>query len=118
MNTEDAFGSLVLRPHAKVTISSEYHFLRLTSLAAHQRQDLWYSGGGAYQPWRFGYTGRAVSGQRSLANLYDMSVAYRAKRYRTLTGHLGYAHGRAVMLQIYPAGTDGRIGRLEALFRM
>ncbi len=58
MNTEDAFGSMILRPHAKVTISSEYHSLRLTNPA-----DLWYSGGGVYQPWTFGYTGRATSGQ-------------------------------------------------------
>jgi Alginate export len=113
MNTEDAFGALVLRPHAKVTISSEYHSLRLTNAS-----DLWYSGGGAYQPWTFGYTGRAVSGQRSLANLYDMSVEYRANRHMTLTGYLGYAQGRAVIRQIYPAGTDGRLGYLEALFRM
>jgi hypothetical protein len=113
MNTEDAFGALVLRPHAKVTISSEYHSLRLTNPS-----DLWYSGGGAYQPWTFGYTGRAVSGERSLANLYDMSVEYRANRHLTLTGYLGYAQGRAVMLQIYPAGTDGRLGYVEALFRM
>ena len=47
-----------------------------------------------------------------------MSVEYRANRHMTLTGYLGYAQGRAVMLQIYPAGTDGRLGYLEALFRM
>ena len=30
MNTEDAFGAMILRPHAKVTVSSEYHALRLS----------------------------------------------------------------------------------------
>jgi hypothetical protein len=54
MNTEGAFGAFVLRPHAKVTISSEYHSL-LTNAS-----DLWCSGGGAYQPWTFGYNGRSV----------------------------------------------------------
>jgi hypothetical protein len=113
MNNEDAFGSLILRPHAKVTISSEYHSLRLANA-----KDLWYSGGGVYQPWTFGYTGRATSGRRSLANLYDTSVEYRANRHTTLTAYLGYAQGLSVMQTIYPAGKDGRLGYLEALFRM
>jgi hypothetical protein len=113
MNTEDAFGALILRPHAKVTISSSAHSLRLTNA-----DDLWYSGGGAYQPWTFGYTGRAVSGRRSLANLYDTSVEYRANKHMTFTAYLGYAQGKAVMQEIYPAGKDGQFGYLEALFRM
>jgi hypothetical protein len=113
MNTEDAFGALILRPHAKVTVSNSAHSLRLTNA-----NDLWYSGGGAYQPWTFGYTGRAVSGNRSLANLYDTSVEYRANRHMTFTAYLGYAQGKAVMHQIYPAGVDGQFGYLEALFRM
>lgn len=113
MNTEDAFGSLILRPHAKITVSSEFHSLRLTS-----PNDLWYSGGGAYQPWTFGYAGRAVSGRRSLGNLYDTNVEYRANRHATFTGYLGYTQGLAVMKEIYPAGKDGRFGYLEALFKM
>ena len=112
MNTEDAFGSLILRPGPKVSISSEFHSLRLTN-----PNDLWYSGGGAYQPWTFGYTGRAVSGRRSLGNLYDTSVEYRATRYATFTAYLGYAQGLAAMKQIYPVDKDGRFGYLEVLFR-
>ena len=113
MNTEDAFGSLILRPHSKVTISSEYHSLRLTNV-----NDLWYSGGGAFQPWTFGYVGRAASGRRSLGNLYDTSVEYRANRHMTFTAYLGYTQGLAVMKEIYPAGKDGQFGYLEALLRM
>jgi hypothetical protein len=113
MNTEDAFGSLVLRPHSKVTISSEFHSLRLTNA-----NDFWYSGGGAFQPWTFGYTGRAVSGRRSLANVYDTSVEYRANRHMTFTAYLGYAQGKALMQEIYPTGPNGQFGYLEALFRM
>ncbi|MBV9744885.1 MAG: hypothetical protein JO099_14070, partial [Acidobacteriia bacterium] len=86
MNTEDRFGSLITRPHPKITITSEFHALRLSSA-----NDLWYSGGGAYQPWTFGYTGRATSGRRSLANLYDTQVDYRATAKLTLTAYLGYA---------------------------
>ncbi len=113
MNTEDAFAALVLRPHSKVTISSDAHSLRLTNA-----NDLWYSGGGAFQPWTFGYTGRAVSGQRSLADVYDTSVEYRANRHMTFTAYMGYAQGKAVVHEIYPAGVNGQFGYLEVLFRL
>jgi len=112
MNNQDAFGILVLRPHRKVTTSTEFHSLRLTDA-----NDFWYSGGGAFQPWTFGYTGRSTSGRRSLGNLYDTSVEYRAQRHVTLTAYLGYTQGLAAMEQIYPKGKDGRFGYLELLYR-
>ena len=112
MNIHDAFGGLTLRPHAKVTLVSEFHSLRLANA-----NDLWYSGGGVFQPWTFGYAGRAASGKRSLANLYDTSVEYRAGKYATFTGYLGYAQGLAVTQQIYPKGKDAMFGYVEALIR-
>ena len=112
MNTEDAFGALILRPHAKVTISSEFHSLRLSNA-----NDLWYSGGGVFQPWTFGYTGRSTSGRRSLGDLYDTSVEYRLARRTTFTGYFGYTQGLAALTQIYPHGKDGEFGYVEALFR-
>jgi len=112
MNNEDLFGALILRPHGKVTISSEFHSLRLS-----QASDFWYSGGGVFQPWTFGYSGRATSGKRSLGNLYDTSLEYRMNRKLTLTGYFGYTQGRAAMEQIYPLGKDARFGYIEALYR-
>jgi len=112
MNNEDTFGALILRPHAKITVSSEFHSLRLASA-----NDLWYSGGGVFQPWTFGYTGRSTSGRRSLGNLYDTSFEYRLNRKITMTGYLGYTQGRAVMEEIYPQGKDARLGYLEFLYR-
>jgi len=112
MNIEDRFGALVLRPHAKITLSSEFHALCLSNA-----NDLWYSGGGVFQPWTFGYTGRATSGRRSLGNLYDTSIEYRATRLATFTGYFGHAQGLAAMEQIYPKGTQGNFGYLEAAFK-
>lgn len=71
-----------------------------------------------FQPWALGYTGRAVSGRRALANLYDTNVDYRVNRHATLTAYLGYAEGLSVMREIYPAGKDGAFGYLEALFHL
>jgi hypothetical protein len=112
MNTQDGFGALILRPHPKITTSTEFHALRLSNA-----NDLWYSGGGAYQPWSFGYTGRSTSGRRSLANLYDTSVEYRTTPKLTLTAYLGYAQGLAAMEQIYPQGKNAQFGYLEFLYR-
>ena len=99
-NNRDTFGMLILRPHAKVTVSSEFHALRLSNA-----NDLWYAGGGVYQPWTFGYSGRAAGGRGSLANLYDSSVEFRMDRHATFTGYFGYAQGRAAIAAIYPRGT-------------
>jgi acyl-CoA synthetase (AMP-forming)/AMP-acid ligase II len=38
------------------------------------RNDLWYTGGGAFQPATFSFVGRPSNGSQSLANLYDVSV--------------------------------------------
>jgi hypothetical protein len=103
---------LILRPHAKITTSSEFHALGLSNA-----NDFWYSGGGAYQPWTFGYTGRSTSGRSSLANLYDTNVEYRFNRKFTFTGYFGYAQGLAAMELIYPKGKDGKFGYIEMLYK-
>jgi len=112
MNMQDLNGSLTFCPHPKVTVSSEFHSLRLAS-----PNDLWYSGGGAYQPWSFGFTGRSTSGRRSLANLYDTNFEYLAGPKLTLTAYIGYVQGLAAMEVIYPRDKNGRLGILESLFR-
>src|SRR5262249_7082577 len=112
MNNKDRFATLILRPHTKVTVSSEFH-----SLALSNANDFWYSGGGAFQPWTFGYTGRSTTGRQSLANLYDTQVEYRFNRKFTFTGYFGYAQGLAAMEQIYPKGKDGRFGYVEMLYK-
>jgi hypothetical protein len=112
MNNRDRFGILILRPHSKVTVSGEFHALALSN-----PNDFWYVGGGVYQPWSFGYVGRASGGRKSLANLYDTSLEYRVHPRCTLNGYFGYAQGRAVMAAIYPKGKDARFGYLEASYR-
>jgi len=111
-NNRDIMGALILPPHKPITISSEFHSLALTN--AH---DLWYSGGGVFQPWRFGYTGRPTGGARSLANLYDTSVEYRIRPDVTVTAYADYASGRAAIQAVYPKGKDGALGFLELNYR-
>ena len=107
-NTRDAMGTIILRPGKVVTISSEFH-----SLALANPKDLWYSGGGAFQPWTFGYTGRSAGGAKSLANLYDTNLALRMRRNVVTTFYYGYAQGRAAIAAIYPQGHNGAFGLAE-----
>jgi hypothetical protein len=63
MNNEDLYGTVNVRPMSKLALRSEVHILRLASAS-----DLWYSGGGAFQPKTFGYTRRSPSnGNRGAA---------------------------------------------------
>lgn len=108
MNNEDAYGILTLRPHKAVSIVSEAHILRLAN-----RRDQWLQGGGAFQPWSFGFIGRPSNGERRLANLYDAGVDWTVNKNVALSGYWGYTDGRAVVERIYPKGANGQFGYLE-----
>lgn len=111
VNNEDRYATLTLRPHAKLTLVSEVHALRLTS-----RTDLWYLGGGVFQPWTFGYVGRSGSGARGLATLIDIGASIPLHKQFALEAYYGYANGKGVMRNIYPGGKNGAFGYLEATY--
>jgi hypothetical protein len=112
MNNEAAFGELILRPSKALTIRTDVHGLRLS-----QRNDLWYLGGGPFQPWTFGYQGRATSGAKGLATLYDVSVDYTVNARVAVSGYAGHAQGRNVLRTIYPEGKNGNFGYLELTYK-
>ena len=108
MNNKDVFGEVVLRPRTDLTIRSDVHGLWLAN-----RNDLWYTGGGAFQPWTFGFQGRPSNGQTGLATLYDISGDYKWKHGISLTLYFGYAVGGPVIKAIYPANSNGALGYTE-----
>lgn len=112
MNTRDTFGELVLRPGRALTVRSDVHWLRLAN-----SNDLWYLGGGAFQPWTFGYTGRASNGQSGLATLYDVSADYNLNANIALGAYYGHANGKLVMQSIYPKNKNGNFGYVELTWR-
>jgi len=107
MNTKDAFAELVLRPK-RVTIRSDIHSLRLAS-----SNDLWYSGGGAFQAATFGYTGRPSNGQSTLGTLYDVSADLALTPHVGVSGYVGYATGGLVTQAIYSGGNAVHLSFLE-----
>jgi hypothetical protein len=112
MNNEDFYGSAVFRLPHSFAVRSELHALRLTNA-----QDLWYGGGGAFQPNTFGYTGRASNGNRSLANVWDVSLDVPLHYGFSITTYYARAWGKSLIANIYPAGTNGQFGYVETNFR-
>jgi hypothetical protein len=112
MDNRDAFAELILRPSKSFTIRSDIH-----SLALANSHDLWYSGGGAFQPWTFGYTGRPSNGNRGLATLYDISGDYNFTTHTSLTLYYAYAAGKMVIEALYPKDPNGSLGYLELNYR-
>jgi Alginate export len=111
MNNEDAYGTLNLRPTSKLSLRTEAHALRLASAS-----DLWYSGGGAFQPKTFGYTGRPSNGNRGVANVWDFNVDYQFARSFSTTFYYGHAWGKGVIATIYPKDANGQFVFLETNF--
>jgi hypothetical protein len=111
MNNEDLYVSLNLHPVSQLAFRSEVHTLRLANAA-----DLWYSGGGAFQPKTFGYTGRPSDGNRGLANVWDLSADYQITRSFSTTLYYGHSWGKGVISSIYPKDANGQLIFLETNF--
>ncbi len=112
MNNRDVFGELILRPSKALVIRSDVHSLRLV-----EKNDLWYSGGGVFQPWTFGYTGRASNGHTGLATLYDASADYTVNAHFSFGAYYGHAAGKLVLQSMYPDNSNGNFGFLEFWYR-
>jgi hypothetical protein len=108
MNNEDLYGTLNLRPISKLALRSELHGLRLASAS-----DLWYLGGGAFQPSTFGFTGRPGNGSQSFATVWDISADYPLTRFLSATLYYGHASGAGTIATIYPTDHNGQLAYLE-----
>jgi hypothetical protein len=112
MNNRDLFGEVMLRPTKNLTFRSDVHGLWLANKA-----DLWYTGGGAFQPWTFGFSGRPSNGNTGLATLYDISSDYKWRHGISLGLYFGYAVGGPVIKKIYPENSNGALGFTELNYR-
>jgi len=110
MNSSDVFFELLLQPHDRVSVRTDFHWLRVTD-----GRDLWYSGGGATSNTFFGYAGSPANGNRALATLADISVTVALIEHLTVEGYYGHAFGAAVVEQTFP-GKDTDYGFLELTF--
>ena len=103
---------LMVRPSKRVAIRTDAHALRLAN-----GNDLWYQGGGAFQPATFGYGGQPVGGRLALATLYDASADVLLTTRLSVTGYYGFAVGGAAAAINYPTSTHASLGYAELLVR-
>jgi len=111
MNNQDLFAEFIARPHSRVSARFDVHDLHLSS-----SNDLWYSGGGAYEDSTFGYGGRPAGKARHLPTLYDVGGTVRVNKQNLLGAYFAHAVGRDVIAKIYPHGKDSNYGYLEWTF--
>ncbi len=111
MNSDDRFVQLILRPHQRVTVRSDFHRLRLTEAA-----DLWYSGGGATSQQVFGFAGTPSGGRHSLARVIDASTTISLTAKVTISGYYARASGGPVVATTFPR-RRARFGYVELTFR-
>ncbi|HVR37563.1 MAG TPA: alginate export family protein [Thermoanaerobaculia bacterium] len=103
MNSTDSFVQFSIKPTAKVTLGAEAHTLRLS-----EKNDLWYSGGGAFEDNSFGFAGRPSGGSDELARTIDLSADYAPNPKTTMILYAGIARGGDVVRSIF-AGRSGRL---------
>jgi hypothetical protein len=111
MNSQDTFVQLILKPHRRVTIRTDYHWLRLS-----EKRDLWYTGGGATNDDVFGFSGIPAHDHRELAHLVDIGVNVTLLRQLSGYAYYGHAIGQGVVKGTF-AGSDANYGYVELTFR-
>ena len=112
MNNQDLFLQVILKPHSRVTLRSDYHWLRLTT-----SKDLWYAGGGATSNQFFGFSGTPSSGHRELAYLTDVSATISILKQLTAYAYYGRSFGQRVVKGTFPGGDTANYGYVELTYR-
>jgi hypothetical protein len=111
MNLRDVFVSLLARPHERVALRSDWHWLRLS-----EAEDLWYAGGGAQNDDVFGFAGVPARGRHDLGQLVDLSATLAVTRQVAFAAYYGHAFGGGAVGHTFE-GRDADYGFVEMTLR-
>jgi hypothetical protein len=109
-NTLDFTGQLIIDLHRRLKLHSQIHKVKLA-----EKNDLWYTGTGAFQNSSFGYEGTPTGDHAGLANYLDVSLHYQAGSRFQMTLYVGALSGKAVMTARLQ-GRKGGVAYLEMLY--
>lgn len=112
MNNRDGFVQIIDRPAKRLELRSDLHWLQLSS-----NQDLWYSGGGAFDNKVSGYQGRPSNGQSSLGTVAEIGSVWQATQNVSVNFYYGHVSGKSVPARIYPQGSNAQFGFAELTYR-
>jgi hypothetical protein len=107
MNLQDVFTQLLLKPHPKVLVRTDFHMLRLS-----ETKDLWYAGSGATNDDVFGFSAISSNDQRELGDLLDLSVTWTPFPWLRAYAYYGHVFGQGVVSAAF-AGNDLDYGYVE-----
>jgi len=101
MNNEDLFLQLILKPHEKVILRTDLHFLRVN-----ETNDRWYMGAGATKEDGniFGYIARPTGGDAALAKVLDVTAIFNVNEHVACNAYYGHVWGGDIIENVY--GTD------------
>jgi len=101
-NTRDIFGMLILKPHEKVLIRGDLHYVRLSESA-----DRWYVGAGPISlNTAGGYAARSSGGEDELGTLVDIGIWWKALPDVSISGYYGHFFGGDVVEKFYTSDND------------
>jgi len=111
MNSSDCFAQLILKPHQRVTVRTDYHWLRLGN-----DHDLWYAGGGATNDDIFGYSGIPSGSESELAQFVEISLTISILKQLTAYLYYGHPFGQEVVRNTFASGS-ANYGYMELTYR-
>lgn len=111
MNSQDTFTQLIVKPHSRLTMRFDYHWLRLNS-----DKDLWYAGGGAGNDDIFGFSGIPANSHHELAHLVDLGATLQIFKQVSAYAYYGHAFGEGVVKKTF-SGNQGNYGYVELAYR-
>lgn len=114
MNNQDLFLQLILKPHKKLTLRTDLHFLRVS-----ESNDRWYMGAGATKENGniFGYIARPTGGGSDLAKVLDLTAILNVNKHVTLNAYYAHAWGGDIIRNTYGSRDDADMFFLEAALR-
>lgn len=101
MNIDDAMAEVILNPVRGLELQSDLDGLWLDS-----QEDLWYTGGGAYDNAYFGYMGRPSGGRSYLGTLADCQVTWKINTHVTSQVYYWHVFGGDVIGSVYEKATS------------
>lgn len=109
MNNQDVFVQAIVKPHPKVNVRLDFHWLRVN-----EKQDLVYSGAGATSDTFFGFAGAPTGGSEDLAYLTHVMVNFKPLDYLSFNVFYAHAFGQNIISSQF-AGNQGNYGFVEAI---
>jgi hypothetical protein len=113
MNLNDRFVQAFLKPHARLSVRADVHWLSLAQAA-----DGWYFGSGATQEEGgiFGFALRPSGGHTGLGTSLETSADYTVNKRVSVNGFFGHIRGHDVVRRSF-AGDRLGFGYLETVIR-